>query len=70
METAEAARRWAAEWQRAWTEHDPDRVAALYAQGATFRTSPFRDLQDPRAYSRVGVRGRGFGGARFGEPVA
>ena len=60
VDTAEAARRWAAEWQRAWEEHDSDRVAALYAEGASFRSAPFRDLQDPRALCRVGVRGRGF----------
>ena len=51
MDTLEAARRWAREWERAWREHDAERVAALYAEGASFRTSPFRDLDDPGRYA-------------------
>ena len=70
METADAARRWAEEWQRAWTEHDPDRVAALYAQDATFRTSPFREPQDPRAYSEWAFSEEDSAEVRFGDPVA
>ena len=70
METVAAARRWAAEWQRAWTEHDPDRVAALYAQDATFRTSPFREPQDPRAYSEWAFSEEDSAEVRFGDPVA
>lgn len=51
MDTAEAARRWGAEWKRAWEEHDSGRVAALYAPGASFRSAPFRDHQDPGEYA-------------------
>jgi ketosteroid isomerase-like protein len=51
VDTREAARRWAREWERAWREHDAARVAALYADGASFRTSPFRDLDDPGRYA-------------------
>jgi len=69
MEAADAARRWAEEWQRAWREHDSDRVAALYADGATFRTSPFREPQDPRAYSDWAFSEEDSADVRFGEPV-
>ena len=69
METAEAARRWAAEWQRAWEEHDSDRVAALYAEGASFRSAPFRDLQDPRAYAEWAFADEDSAEPHFGEPI-
>ena len=51
MDTLEAARRWAREWERAWREHDAERVASLYAPDASFRTSPFRDPDDPGRYA-------------------
>jgi ketosteroid isomerase-like protein len=70
METDEAARHWADEWRRAWTEHDSDRVAALYADDATFRTSPFRDPQDPGEYSTWAFADEESPEVRFGEPIA
>jgi ketosteroid isomerase-like protein len=69
VETAEAARRWAAEWQRAWEEHDSNRVAALYADGASFRSAPFRDLQDPRAYAEWAFAEEESAEPHFGEPL-
>lgn len=69
MNTAEAARRWAEEWKRAWEEHEPDRVAALYAEGASFRSAPFRDLQDPRAYAEWAFADEDSAEPHFGEPV-
>jgi hypothetical protein len=68
-ETVEAARRWGAEWKRAWEEHDSDRVAALYADGASFRSAPFRDLQDPRAYAEWAFADEDSAEARFDEPI-
>jgi ketosteroid isomerase-like protein len=69
VETAEAARRWAAEWQRAWEEHDSNRVAALYADGASFRSAPFRDLQDPQAYAEWAFAEEESAEPHFGEPL-
>lgn len=70
MGTLEAARRWTSEWEQAWREHDVDRVAALYAPGASFRSSPFRDLQEPRAYVEWAFADEEPGGdVRLGEPV-
>jgi hypothetical protein len=43
MDPAAAARRWADTWTRAWPQKDADAIAALYAEGATYRSSPFRD---------------------------
>lgn len=70
MNTLDATRRWAREWERAWREHDVDRVAALYAPGASFRSGPFRDLQDPRAYVEWAFADEEQGAdVRLGEPV-
>ena len=69
METAEAARRWGAEWKRAWQEHDSDRVAGLYAQDAVFRSAPFRDLQDPRAYAEWAFADEDSAEPHFAEPA-
>ena len=69
METAEAAKRWAAEWQGAWEEHDSARVAALYAEGASFRSAPFRELQDPRAYAEWAFADEDSAEPHFGEPL-
>ncbi len=51
MDTLEAARRWAREWERAWRAHDADGVARLYAPDVSFRTSPFREPDDPGRYA-------------------
>jgi hypothetical protein len=69
MNTADAAKRWADEWQRAWHEHDSDRVAALYAEGASFRSAPFRELQDPRAYVEWAFADEDSAEPHFGEPI-
>ena len=50
MDTADAARRWASEWERGWREHDVDRIAELYAPDCNFRSAPFRPPQKPREF--------------------
>jgi len=42
VDAADAAVRFADEWQRAWREHDVERAAALYADGSVFWAHPFR----------------------------
>jgi hypothetical protein len=69
-ETATAAKRWAAEWERCWREHDSGGVAALYADGASFRSAPFRDLQDPRAYAEWAFADEDAAEPHFREPFA
>ena len=69
MDTAAAARRWAEEWANAWREHDSDRVAALYAEGASFRSAPFRDLQDPGAYAEWAFGDEDEAEPHFGDPI-
>jgi SnoaL-like domain len=69
METVEAARRWADEWARGWREHDPERIAALYAEDASFRTSPFRDPQDPKKYAEWAFSQEDSVECDFDEPI-
>ena len=70
MTTLDAARRWAREWERAWREHDVAAVAALYAPGASFRSSPFREPKDPGAYAEWAFADEEPGAdVRLGEPV-
>ena len=51
MTPLEAARRWARQWETAWRKHDVAAVAALYADGASFHSHPFRDPQAPAEYA-------------------
>lgn len=41
MDVLLAARRWAETWRRAWPDKESQRIAALYAKGASYRSSPF-----------------------------
>ena len=73
MRMAEAAARWANEWERAWREHDADAVGALYAENAVFRSQPFRDphagAAGARAYAAWAFESEEAGGdVRFGKP--
>jgi hypothetical protein len=41
----------------------------VYAERASFRSQPFRDLQAPRALRRVDVQRADEAECRFGEPI-
>ena len=43
-------------------------MAELYAEGARFRSQPFRDLQSPRAYAEWTFSEQDEAECRFGEP--
>ena len=43
MDTQGFARAWSEGWSGAWRTHDADLVGSLYAEGATFRSQPFRE---------------------------
>jgi ketosteroid isomerase-like protein len=69
MDAETAARRWAEDWARGWREHDSARVAALYADGAVFRSAPFREPQDPQAYADWAFSEEDSADCWFGEPI-
>jgi SnoaL-like domain len=72
-DAADAARLWAATWQRCWEAGDPEPILALYAPEATFWSQPFREPDRGRTGLRRYVE-RAFASesgvrARFGEPI-
>ena len=44
-------------------------MAELYAEGARFRSQPFRDLQSPRAYAEWAFSEQDEAECWFGEPI-
>jgi hypothetical protein len=69
-DTRTAARRWADTWAQAWPAKDVEAIAALYAPGADFRSHPFREPEDARAYvRRVFAEEEGETECRFREPL-
>ena len=69
METEAAARAWIEAWKAAWVVGDPDPLDAVYAEGASFRSEPFRDLQRPRAYAEWAFGEQDEAECWFGEPI-
>ena len=60
---------WAAAFERAWRTGDGEAAAALYAEDCVFRSHPFRELEDARAYMRRVVPEADASEVWFGEPV-
>lgn len=68
MDPRAAARAWIEGWARAC---DAEGVGALYAEGAVFRSHPFRDPQPPAEYAAWAFADEDeqLVECRFGEPV-
>jgi hypothetical protein len=64
-----AAERWAEAYEAAWRAGDGEAAAALYAEDCVFRSHPFRELEDARAYMRRVVPEAEAPAVWFGEPV-
>jgi ketosteroid isomerase-like protein len=69
-----AAHAWIDRWSRGWSAADPDAIAEAYADGAVFRSHPFRDphldREGVREYARWAFDDEETVEFRFGEPVA
>jgi ketosteroid isomerase-like protein len=67
------AQRWAEGWKRAWEDHDPDGVAALYTEDAIDYSAPFRPAgsgrEVVRAYAEWAFASETEQEVWFGEPV-
>lgn len=48
MDAQAAARAWVDAWRRAWPACDPEPLAAVYAEDASFRSQPFRESHEGR----------------------
>ena len=72
MDVVEAAQRWKQTWERGWPAKDAEAIAALYADGAAYRSHPMRD---PEPGAALGYTSRQFPleeaiECRFGDPIA
>jgi ketosteroid isomerase-like protein len=68
-----AARRWVTAWERAWPARDPEPIAALYAEDASYRALAFREpdlgLEGVRRYLRENLDAEEDVECRFGDPI-
>lgn len=73
MGTRAAAERFVRVWQRAWTDHDVEALAALYADDCVHRSMPFRAPHRGRAelaaYLRRSFAGERVTDVRFSAPI-
>jgi hypothetical protein len=60
---------WAEVFERAWRAGDGEAAAALYGEDCVFRSAPFRELEDARAYMRRVITADRAEDVWFGEPV-
>src|SRR3954471_15280079 len=69
MDAAAAARAWVEGWTAGWENADPERIAALYADDAVFRSHPFREPErSARDYALRAFADEECVECRFGEP--
>jgi SnoaL-like domain len=69
VDTRAAANRWRETWERGWRTHEPEEIVALYAEGAYFRSHPFRDAQSPREYIEPTLAEEASAECEFGDPI-
>jgi hypothetical protein len=69
VDTREAAQRWRRTWARGWHAHDAEPILALYAEGANFRSHPFRDPQAPADYIVPTLAAETWADCEFTEPL-
>lgn len=69
MDTATAARNWAATWTRAWPERDADAIASLYRDDAPYRSNPFRPADTAAGYLQRELPLEDDIECWFGEPI-
>ena len=66
----DAARAWVEAWELCWRTHDVKPIVARYAEGAVFRSHPFREAEEPQAYvERVLAEEDAEPEVWFGEPI-
>jgi hypothetical protein len=69
MDTRAAAKRWRETWERGWRAHEAGEIVALYAEGAYFRSHPFREPQTPGDYIEPTLADEVSAECEFGEPI-
>jgi len=69
MSTRDVAERWRETWERCWRNHEAEEIVALYAEGAVFRSHPFREAQAPRDYIEPTLAAELSAECDFGPPI-
>ena len=69
MDTRVAAERWRRAWARGWHGHEPADILSLYAEGAYFRSHPFREPQEPADYVVPTLAAEAWADCSFEEPI-
>jgi SnoaL-like protein len=69
VETRAAANRWRRTWARGWHGHEPAEILLLYAEGASFRSHPFREPERPADYIVPTLAAEAWTDCSFGEPI-
>jgi hypothetical protein len=69
VDTREAAARWVDQWTRGWSTHDPEPILELYAEGAFYRSHPFREPGTPAEYIGPALAEEESVEFEFGEPI-
>jgi len=65
-----AARVWVEGWTKGWEAGDAEAIGALYAEGAVFRSHPFREPEKSgRDYALRAFQDEELVECRFSEPV-
>jgi SnoaL-like domain len=65
-----AARAWVEGWTKGWSSSDADAIGALYAEGAVYRSHPFREPEkSARDYALRAFADEELVECRFAEPV-
>jgi hypothetical protein len=72
VDVQEAADRWARTWEQAWPAKDVESIAALYADGVTYRSHPISEPQEGGAlsYTRREFAREDAIRCRFDKPIA
>jgi len=70
VDAAAAAKAWVEGWRNGWENGDAEAIGALYAEGAVFRSHPFREPErSARDYALRAFADEELVECRFGEPV-
>jgi hypothetical protein len=69
VDAQEAAKRWAETWERGWRANETGEILALYAEGASLRSHPFREIVRPAEYIVPTLGDEESADCWFGEPI-
>ena len=73
MDVGAAARAWVDAWSAGWAAHDPDVIAARYADECEFRSHPFREplsgREGARRYAEEAFAEERSAISSFAEPI-